>query len=390
VIDWLLGGAALGIAGVSYLWPKVTERGLDQWLPEYWATRHRRRDPSPDQDVHLILCIADHYEPKLGNASSAQAQARVDRWVEEYPRLFDQFRDSDGQPPRHTFFYPAEEYEARYLDQLSTLCRKGFGEVEVHLHHDNDTSENLRQTLLHFKQTLHQQHGLLSTRKETEEVGYAFIHGNWALDNSRPDGRLCGVNNELDILCGTGCFADMTFPSAPSPTQTSTINSIYYAVDDPQQPKSHDRGVAVGLGSRLSNSLLMVQGPLLLDWSRRRYGIPRIENACLQGNQAPSPTRLALWLRSCIQVPQRPDWYFVKLHTHGADEKNMPVLLGPSMQAFHQHLRDRAQANTRFHYHYVTAREMVNLIHAAESNWTGSIDGARDFFWKGILTSPSS
>ena len=77
-------------------------------------------------------------------------------------------------------------------------------------------------------------HGLLACDRRTGRPAYGFIHGNWALDNSRPDGRWCGVNNELDVLRETGCYADFTFPSAPSPTQPRKINSIYYAVDDPQ------------------------------------------------------------------------------------------------------------------------------------------------------------
>ena len=82
----------------------------------------------------------------------------------------------------------------------------------------------------------------------TGEVKYGFIHGNWALDNSLPDGKHCGVNNELDVLRETGCYADFTLPSAPSPAQTRTINRIYYAIDDPLRPKSHDTGVPVGSG----------------------------------------------------------------------------------------------------------------------------------------------
>ena len=41
------------------------------------------------------------------------------------------------------------------------------------------------------------------------------------------------VNNELEILRDTGCYADFTMPSAPHPTQTWKINSIYSASDRP-------------------------------------------------------------------------------------------------------------------------------------------------------------
>jgi hypothetical protein len=342
--------------------------------------------PRPGETVHMLLCIADHFEPKLGSAPPARAAARVRRWVEEYPKQFAEFHDSDGRPPRHTFFYPAEEYEPEYLDALANLCGQGFGEVEIHLHHDNDSPDKLRKTLIEFRQLLAERHGLLARDRGSGEVKYAFIHGNWALDNSRRDGRYCGVNNELDILRETGCYADMTLPSSPHESQTCKINSIYYAVGRPGRSKSHNRGVDVGRGSKPERGLMLIQGPLTLDWSRRIRGLlPRIENACIQGSQPPGEHRLANWLRARVQVPSRPDWFFVKLHTHGANENNMPVLLGEPMVGFHRHLRERAETDSAFRFHYVTAREMYNLARAAESGWKGSVAEARDFelVWRG-------
>jgi hypothetical protein len=328
----------------------------------------------------VLLCIADHYEPKCGRAGPAVARRRVERWVQEYHGLFGHFRDSDGRPPRHTFFYPIEEYEPEYVEALAGLCRAGFGEVEVHLHHDGDTEANLRRSLLEFKELLNRSHGLLARDPETGEPVYAFVHGNWALDNSRPDGRWCGVNNELDVLRETGCYADFTLPSAPSPTQTRTINSIYFARDDPRRPKSHDLGLRVGTGPPPTDALMLVQGPLVLDWGRRKWGVlPRLENGCIQGSQPPSIDRMANWLRARVQVPGRPDWFFVKLHTHGADEVNQAVLLGEPMVRFHEALRHRAGRHDGFHFHYVTAREMYNLIAAAAAGWQGDVASARDF-----------
>jgi hypothetical protein len=350
------------------------------WLTSYVLGMGRRRTPRKGEPVHVLFCVADHYEPKLGGASPEVAWRRVERWVTEYPRLFGDLHDSDGRPPRHTFFSPQEEYVAEHLDALAELCRAGFGEVEVHLHHDHDTAENLHARLEDFKHTLAQRHGLLCRRRATGELAYGFIHGNWALDNSLPDGRWCGVNNELDVLRETGCYADFTLPAYPSPAQTRTINSIYYAIDDPARPKSHDTGVPAGRGPAPRNGLLLIQGPLILNWKRRKKGLlPRVENACLQGNQPPSLERLALWLRASVRMPSRPDWYFVKLHTHGANERNQGVLLGEPMVAFHQALAEKAHEDAAFHYHYVTAREMCNLVLAAEAGWTGSVEDARDF-----------
>src|SRR5207248_318014 len=121
--------------------------------------------------------------------------------------------------PRHSFFYPVETYHRNHIDALTELCRAGYGEVEVHLHHDNDTADNLRRTLLEARDTLARDHGQLARDRRTGAVRYGFIHGNWALDNSHPGGCWCGVNNELDVLRQTGCYADFTMPSAPDRAQ---------------------------------------------------------------------------------------------------------------------------------------------------------------------------
>jgi hypothetical protein len=375
-----LATAGFGLTAGAFAARHARRRALDRWLPAYVLSAHRRRTPERGRPVHLLLCVADHFEPKLGGATPRQASRRVRRWVESYPRLAAAFRDSDGRPPRHTFFYPVEEYEPAYLDGLAGLCRAGYGEVEIHLHHDNDTADNLRATLTDFRDRLADWHGLLARDRATGAPAYGFIHGNWALDNSRPDGRYCGVNNELDVLRETGCYADFTLPSAPSPTQTRTINSIYYAVDDPRRPKSHDRGVAAGSAVRPADGLLMIQGPLLLDWRRRKWGlVPRIENGCVQGSQPQTAERIDMWLRARVQVPTRPDWFFVKLHTHGANEANEAVLLGEPMARFHRALAERAAADPLFRFHYVTAREMFNLARAAEAGWRGPVCGALNF-----------
>jgi hypothetical protein len=88
---------------------------------------------------------------------------------------------------------------------------------------------------------------------------------------------------------------------------------------------------------------------------------------------------LQLWLRARVQVSSRPDWFFVKLHTHGALEANARMLLGEPIARFHRLLAARARQDPAFSYHYVTAREMCKLVRAAEAGWTGSVAAARNF-----------
>ena len=340
----------------------------------------RRWRPTPGG--HVLLCMADHYEPCHGRADFDRGMARVKRWTESYAQYFGAFRDADGRPPKHTFFYPLEEYVEAYLDELTTLCQAGFGEVEVHLHHDRDSSANTRRQLLDGTQLLRSRHGLLAN-DEKGQLGYAFIHGNYALDNSRPDGRRCGVNDELTILRETGCFADFTMPSAPDPTQTRIINAIYFANDDPARPKSHDTGIPARVGERPApESLLMIQGPLALNWRRRKWGVvPRLENAELLHNHPPSLPRVEMALNTHIHVEGRPEWSFVKLHTHGAIEPNANMLFSEGTRRFHADLRDYVE-RTGMSLHYVTAREMANIALAAIDGHAGSPNEYRDYRYR--------
>lgn len=317
---------------------------------------------SPRWPRHLFVCVADHFEPNWSGATESRRRARVERWVRDYPRRFGAFVDSRGRPPQHTFFYPAEVYDPREVEPLCGLVRGGFGDVEVHLHHDNDTSERLEAFLSGYTRTLHERHGLLS-RDGRGALRYGFIHGNWALDNSHPGGRWCGVNDELSVLVRTGCYADFTFPAAPHPAQPRAINQIYYAIDDPGRPKSHDTGLRASVGREPpEGGLLMISGPLVVTGGGLRR--PRVENGNLSGSQPPDARRIEDWVRAGVCVAGRDDWLFVKLHTHGAAEKNADVLLGDAMSRFHAGLRELA-GSRGFAYYYVTAREMAWLADQA-------------------------
>ena len=341
---------------------------MDLWLGQYYFPAENKEADNPDEPIDLFIAICDHYEPQRDDAPKEVGIPLVQRWVDEYPKLFGQFQDADGRPPQHTFFFPQDEYEPEYLDLLKQLCDAGFGDVDVHLHHKNDTSAKLSDKLSEFRETLYHKHELLRRDPETGEIVYGFIHGNWALCNSHPEGLCCGVNDEITILKKTGCYADLTMPSAPSPTQTTTINSIYYASDRPGQSKSHDTGKRAAVGETPDpESLLMIQGPLLPNWKSPKWGIfPRIENGDLHDTHPPTLERLKLWIKANVHVKGKPNWKFIKLHTHGCKHGNIDMLLGDEMQQFHQQLAEYSQQNPNIRYHYVSAWEMAQLVKKAE------------------------
>lgn len=143
---------------------KVGEKELHLWVGAWLRDRARRAlEPKYDGTRHLLFAICDHYEPLHGGVDFARGLARVETWSARYPEIARTFRDADGRPPRHSYFFPGEQYDGRFLEPLAQMCAKGMGEVEVHLHHDGDTRATLRVSL---EKTLADlgRHGVISER----------------------------------------------------------------------------------------------------------------------------------------------------------------------------------------------------------------------------------
>lgn len=357
----------IAVAGSSAgaFWLLLKSRNIDIWFASYLKDRRRQRRVARRLPRHIYFCFVDHYEPYWNKADPARAHARVKKWVDAYPKAAADHRDSDGRHPQHSYFYPEEEYDPKVLSDLAALCRRGFGDIEVHLHHDNDNADRLRRTLIDFKNKLARDHGVLR-RDAGGELIYAFIHGNWALDNSRPDGRWCGVANELSILKETGCYADFTMPSAPSDTQTRKINSIYFAHGRPGKCKSHDSGIDVRIGAWDEDGLLMIQGPLTLNWRQRKFGlIPRVESGELSYDAPPSAERVRLWGECAVSVGGAEEHVFIKVHTHGATEKSSEMLFDRGgFNLLWTELERQYRDAPGYTLHYVTAWELYRKVRA--------------------------
>lgn len=287
------------------------------WLPDLVRDRVRSRlRPKPKR---LWVAITDHYEPLGGKVSLEVARARVQTWEERWPQIaLGAPLDVTGRAPCFTLFYPQEEYHPEIVERLAELSRSGLADVEVHIHHADDTAATLREKLTTFCARLEDDHGLLH-RHDGRRV-FGFIHGNWALDNSLPGGRWCGVTGELQLLRELGCYADFTMPSVPSPTQSRIVNRIYWTTGDPARPRGFDTGVEARSGEGRRGELLMVEGPLGLRWRERR-----IETGELACYDPPTPYRVGRWLDL---APQLGEDVFLKLFGHSAREDNAAALLG--------------------------------------------------------------
>ncbi len=297
--------------------------------------------------------------------------------MDGYPRLARQFRDADGRPPRHSFFFPGEQYAPMYLDALAEMSRAGLGEVELHLHHDGDTALKLRGDIQRYLADL-ARHGHFSREPGTGRVRYGFIHGNWCLANARHDKRWCGVDEEIPLLFDTGCYADFTFPSAPDESQPGIVNQVYWPTGDLRRCRAYETGEAARVGGRRHDRLLMIEGPLAPARRPGRWAV-RIEGAAVTAGDPATPERVRTWVAQDIHVQGRPEWVFVKVHTHGAPEAQASSLLGDGGRMLHTELAARYNDGRRWTLHYVTAREMYNVALAAMDGKSGNPAEYRDY-----------
>jgi hypothetical protein len=363
------------------------------WLSRYPASRLRAHlERTFFEKKHVIITIADHFEPGWSN-NGILGHADQLRRLKEYHQMArsigNSVVDEDGTKFRHTNFYPAEQYQPDILDIMAEMQSEGLGEVEVHLHHGDpgtDTEEYLRRELSDFRDTLAERHRCLSRDERTGDVMYSFVHGNLALDNSCA-GMHCGVDNEMAILAETGCYADFTMPSAPDRTQVPVLNQIYECALPLDQPSAHSKGNRIGIGSKLTKFPLIFSGPLVFNWRRRVRGlpVPRIEDGALASNQDLDMERFNRWVSANVTVAGRSDWVFVKLYCHGFFDHDQPACIGEDAKRFFGDLVENAAKDGKFKIHFASAREAFNIAMAAVDGRSGDPNDFRNHRLKAIM-----
>ncbi len=331
-------------------------RHAEIWAVPYLKDRLRKNGrPRPKR---AWIAITDHYEP-LGTGATPQiARARVAQWRDKWPRISsDCPLDAAGQSPQYTFFYPQEDYRRDLVNSIAEMVRLGVADVEVHLHHDNEKRDAFIWKVTDYCKRLSEDHGLL--RRHNGRTTFGFIHGNWALDNSRPDGRWCGLNGEIALLRDLGCYADFTMPSLPSPTQGRVVNQIYWCTNNPNcRPRSFDSGIEATVGGGVQGDLLMITGPLGLRFGERL--LPRLETGEIAGYDLPTAARVGHWFDLAPTVGED---LFIKLYTHGAPEKNLEPLLNGGLANLFRWASEEAERRD-IEIHWATAWQMYEAVNA--------------------------
>jgi hypothetical protein len=339
------------------------------WFPALLRRRpFDRRNFPPDLPIDIMVLIADHYEParRFGDAAAVES---VRSWCQTYEKLARPHRDADGRPPQHTWFYRFDYPNPGCVRVLSTSVFRGFGEIEFHLHHGHDSHETLACTLQQGLDWFNR-FGAMLTAEARPRQRFGYIAGNSALDNGAGDDALSGCDTEIRALADAGCYADFTFPSLGSHAQPRLTNAIYYATED-GRPKSYDMGVEVATGREPSGDLMIFTGPTAIDWARGC-----VDDGAVENYSRPHPRRLRPWLSAHLHVQGRPEWVFVKLHTHAM--QNRASFLSAATDALFAAM-EYWWNRPPFRLHYVTAREAYNIVKAAEAGRNGDPNDYRDF-----------
>jgi len=332
-------------------------RHAELWLAPYVRGR-LRKVVRPIKPKRAWVVVADHYEPLGRSVSLDRALAKVAAWRDKWPRIAEEApRDAAGQRPQYSFFYPQEEYRSDLVEGIAAMARLGVADVEVHLHHEDERPAAFVDKVSEFCQRLAGDHGLL--RQHDGRTAFGFVHGNWALDNSHPDGKHCGLNGEIALLRDLGCYADFTMPSLPSPTQGRVVNQIYWCTSNADgSPRSFDRGIEATVGGGRQGDLLMITGPLGVRFGERL--MPRLETGEIAAYDLPAPQRVRRWFDLAPMIGSD---LFLKLYAHGADDRNIDALLDRGLAELYRLLAEEAE-RMGMEIHWATAWQMYRAVEA--------------------------
>lgn len=357
----------LALGALTFLY--IKRKRIDGWLPHYikGLFNHPKVTGKP---IDIMFMFVDHFELN-------GKEDRLKAWSIDYPAIAKKHTDNDGHNPKHTFFYALDLMHEHELIAMKPVVDSGYGEFELHWHHENDSPTSFVEKLDAAMVIFHK-HEYMLPYKTDQKACFSFIHGNWSLANSRGS-HFCGVDNEVELLMQQGCYADFTFPALFSEAQPPMINNIYYCSNNYQKSCYFEgRDAAVNKPVE-ENEFMIFQGPMTINWLDWRHKWhPTFEDGDI--NSYPThddPKRINAWMRQAIHVKGRPEWQFVKIFCHGAQDHKSVV--SDTTDRMFDYIEKHYNDGKNYRLHYVSAREAYNIVKAAENGKEGNPNEYRDY-----------
>jgi len=345
-------------------------RGLEKWLLGL-RRRPQRLVENPLGTRHVMVALCNRLS---SSASNSDKSAILRRWFGEYAGLREGSPRISSFSLKHTFFLSPGEASAPWVPELAALCRAAECEIELASPRDTKSANQRRDLMEAGKETLAQS-GWLG-RDPSGSARFCFVH--------RAEGSSAfGLEDQAGMLRDAGCAASFPFDLRPGMLPEEFENSlVYFHESEAAGPRQGLRRVRAERETRGSDraGLLVVPPPFCPESSRKTFGFrPEIDQGEIGAAAFPTADRLHRWLECRMTVEARPNWLFVVLHIDGFAPENAGMLFGEPMREFTRKLRSMAARDRTLCFHGVAARELVNILHAAEAGHSGDPRRFRDF-----------
>lgn len=361
---WIIIIGAYIIFYACVLTVLLYHKRVNTWVPQYMGRLvkgHRRNGP-----IHLLVLIANIFDPYVGGASREEGCRRMVSWERRMAEIASRYRDSDGNPPQHTWFVPIAMKDTDCLFRISKMCFDGFGEIGIYIPPETNHEA------FHNK--------LKDSLQSISQFGGCVIH-----DKDKGRRNSFGVigdenNSTIPFLPAEGCYADFTGPPIEG-IHGSYFSQIYHYLRYSENT-SHiiDPSLSIYRESSSPLGLMMIPGSVGInwfDWSNLFF--PNFETGSVCRRTLPYSLRTRLWIRSAAALPGRPDWIVIKLFTRGCEPANEEILLGKYTHRIYKEFERFARGGHPCYLHYVSGRELYNIIRAAESGCSGNPHMMRDW-----------
>ncbi len=107
---------------------------------------------------------------------------------------------------------------------------------------------------------------------------------------------------------------------------------------------------------------MIIQGPLFPFFKNRNFFSLRITGDVIDGELPGPEKKVKGWVNTAIHIKGQTNWVILKAHTHGAIDAG--AVLGEEMDQIFSQLETKYNDGKKYILHYVTARELYNIIRA--------------------------
>jgi hypothetical protein len=110
---------------------------------------------------------------------------------------------------------------------------------------------------------------------------------------------------------------------------------------------------------------MIIQGPLFPFFKKKNPLGLRLYGSVINGEPPVDNKRIDAWIRTGVHVRGCENWIIVKVHPHGAVESD--AVLGNEIDRIFNYLETNYNDGEHRFLHYVTARELYNIIKSIEA-----------------------